>query len=72
MKFEVGKFYLHNGGRKIVILSEVTSYKWNKMLVIEEVDATGHGISCAEVGQEANANCWVEIGREEFLKDFGG
>ncbi|MFH1738878.1 MAG: hypothetical protein ABIH23_07700, partial [bacterium] len=37
MTFEPGKFYMHEGGRKIAVLGEVTSYKWGQMHVIEEV-----------------------------------
>jgi len=70
MIFKVNRFYAHEAGRQIAILAEVDSYKWGKMLVIEEADATGHSISCAEVGQEANDHNWVEIGREEWLRNF--
>ena len=70
MIFEPGKFYSHEAGRQIAILSEVETYKWGKMLVIEEADKTGHGISCSEVGQEVNENTWVEIGEEEWLRNF--
>ena len=72
MIFEVGHFYTHEAGRQIAVLAEVASYKWGRMLVIEEADATGHSISCAEVGQEANDHNWSEIGREEWLRNFGG
>ncbi len=67
--FKPGHFYMHEAGRQIAVLGEVASYKWGKMLVIEEADSTGHAISCAEVGQEANEN-WVEIGRDEWLENF--
>jgi len=70
MIFEPGKFYSHEAGRQIAILGEVESYRWGKMLVIEEADKTGHSISCSEVGQEANDNNWVEIGRGEWLRNF--
>ncbi len=72
MTFQVGHFYAHEAGRQIAVLGEVDSYKWGKMLVIEEADGTGHSISCAEVGQEANDHNWVEIGRVEWLRNFGG
>ncbi|MDZ4340931.1 MAG: hypothetical protein U1E51_00655 [Candidatus Binatia bacterium] len=70
MKFEVGHFYMHEAGRQIAVIAEVESYKWAKMFVIEEADSTGHSISCAEVNQEANDHNWVEIGREEWLRNF--
>ena len=72
MNFEVGKFYCHEAGRRIAVLGEVDSFKWGRMLVIEEVDGTGHSISCAEVGQEANDHNWVEIGQGEWQLAFGG
>lgn len=70
MIFEPGKFYIHEKGRQIAVVGEVMSYKWGKMLIIEEADKTGHSISCSEVGQEANDNNWVEIGRGEWLRNF--
>ena len=70
MKFEVNHFYAHSAGRHIAVLGTVNSYKWGKMLVIEEADPTGHSISCSEIGQEANDNNWVEIGKGEWLQEF--
>lgn len=69
MVFEVGHFYIHEAGRQIAVVGEVETYKWGKMLVIEEADRTGHAISCAEIGQEANEN-WVEIGKAEWMRNF--
>ena len=68
MIFEAGKFYMHEAGRQIAVLAEVETYKWGKMLLIEEADGTGHSISCAEI-DEANSN-WVEIGKEEWMLNF--
>jgi len=70
MIFEPGKFYIHEKGRQIAVVGEVMSYKWGKMLIIEEADKTGHSISCSEAGQEVNDNNWVEIGEEEWLRNF--
>lgn len=70
MKFEVGRFYSHKAGRQIAVVGEAETFKWGKMLVIEEADKTGHSISCAEIGQEANDKNWIEIGREEWLRNF--
>lgn len=71
MFFKVGCFYAHEAGRQIAVLAEVQTYRWGRMLVIEEADATGHSISCAEIA-EANDHNWVEIGKEEWLLNFGG
>ena len=70
MIFKVGSFYMHEAGRQIAVLAEVETFKWGKMLVIEEADATGHSISCAEIGEEANDHNWVEIGKGEWMLNF--
>ncbi len=72
MLFQVGHYYIHEGGRQIAVVGQVTTYKWGDMLVIEEADKTGYSISCVEMGQEANDNNWTEIGRDEWLRNFGG
>jgi len=69
MKFEIGHFYKYSAGRCIAIVGEVETYKWGKQFVVEEVDKTGHGISCTDADSECNEN-WLEIGREEFLRNF--
>ena len=69
MIFQVGRYYAHEAGRQIAVLAAVETYKWGKMLVIEEADRTGHSISCAEI-EEANDHNWVQIGREEWLQNF--
>jgi len=69
MIFEVGHFYAHEAGRQIAVIAKVETYKWGKMLVIEEADRTGHSISCAEI-EEANDHNWVEIGQAEWLHNF--
>lgn len=70
MQFESGHFYMHEAGRQIAVVGEVESYKWGKMLVIEETDKTGHAISCMEIGQDANDADWIEIGKEEWMRNF--
>lgn len=71
LKFKVGRFYMHEGGRQIAVLSEVASYRWGPMLVIEEADASGHAISCAEISPaDVEAQGWTEIGRNEWLVNF--
>jgi len=71
MKLEAGHFYTHaEGGRQIAVLGEVMSYRWGKMFVIEEADKTGHAISCSEINQEAPAETWIEIGRDEWMLNF--
>ena len=73
LKFEVGKFYKHEQGRCIAVVGEVATYKWGKMLVIEETDPTGHSISCVEADKaEDRHERWVEIGKEEWFREFSG
>ena len=72
MKFESGKFYTHGGGRQIAILGEVETYRWGKVFVIEEADKTGHAMTTAEVSQETPDGVWIEIGKEEWMRNFEG
>jgi hypothetical protein len=67
--FEIGKFYQHRKGRYIAPLGIVKTYKWGEQLVVEETDKTGHSISCVGIGAECNEN-WIEIGRDEWLRNF--
>lgn len=71
MIFEVGKYYIHEKGRQIAVLGEVETFRWGKMLVIEEADRTGHSISCVgiEEAEDVNLN-WQPIGREEWMRNF--
>lgn len=70
MFFELGKFYGHEAGRQIAVVGEVNTYKWGKMLVIEEADPTGHSISCVEAGEDVSESVWVEIAKHEFMENF--
>ena len=72
MLFQVGHFYMHNGGRQIAVIGEVKSYRWDRMLVIEEADKTGHSISCVDAKEDLPAELWTTIGRDEWLRNFGG
>lgn len=71
MKLEPGKYYKHEKGRAIAVVGEVMTWKWGPMLVIEETDHTGHAISCIEHGTEDLHQNWVEIGVEEWKREFG-
>ena len=70
LKFEKGKFYKHEKGRCIAVLDEVSTYKWGKMLVVEETDRTGHAISCIGADSEDYHERWVEIGKDEWDREF--
>jgi len=70
MKFELGKFFKHEAGRAIAIVGEVDTYAWGKVYIVEETDPTGHGISCIEKGSADTHERWVEIGKEEWMREF--
>jgi hypothetical protein len=72
MNFELGKFYTHEGGRQIAVLAETETYRWGKMFLIEEADATGHAISCMENNKSVNVekNGWIEISKKEWMRNF--
>ena len=72
MKFEIGHFYTHEAGRQVAVLGEVESYRWGKMLVVEEADKTGHSISCMEINEMADMEQigWIEIGKAEWMRNF--
>lgn len=72
LKFEKGKFYKHENGRSIAVLDEISTYKWGKMLVIEETDRTGHAISCIGSDSADLHERWVEIGKDEWMMEFNG
>ena len=72
MKFKPERFYSHEGGRQIAVLSEVETYRWGKMFVVEEADKSGHAISVMEINETADIEKqgWVEIGKSEFMRNF--
>jgi len=76
MKFEIGHFYQHESGRSIAVLSEVETYAWGRMFVIEEADESGgHFVSAMHLpapGDEelVEGKQWIEIGKTEWLKHF--
>ena len=69
LELKVGNFYIHDKGRCIAVRGVVPTYKWGDMLIIEETDGTGHGISCVDKVHNDATN-WTEIGEMEFLKEF--
>ena len=70
-KFTVGNFYMHEGGRYIGIIAEIETYRWGKMLVVEEADATGHLTSMIESATMPEATLeWTEIGKDEWMTNF--
>lgn len=72
MKFEAGKYYQHESGRRIrVSAEEVNTLVWKRSYVVESYDKTGYEVSILgidnmpEVGPE-----WVEIGEGEYIDNF--
>jgi hypothetical protein len=72
IKIATGQYYMHNHGRKIAVLEKVNTYRWGEQFIIEETDTTGSAISCADVNTEFDMDRWTSIGREEWLRNFGG
>jgi hypothetical protein len=72
LKLEKGKFYKHEKGRCIAVLDDVDTYKWGKLLVVEETDHTGHSISCVDGEAEDLHERWIEISKDEWLMEFNG
>lgn len=70
MKFKPGSFYRHSAGRCIYITGTVETIKWGAMLVVEETDITGHGVSCIDSDTDDIHDQWTEIGKEEFMEVF--
>uniref|UniRef100_A0A6M3L4D8 Uncharacterized protein n=1 Tax=viral metagenome TaxID=1070528 RepID=A0A6M3L4D8_9ZZZZ len=71
MRFEVGKFYMHERGRMVAVIAEVKTYKWGPCYVVEEADGSGHSTSIVEVATMPDLTTeWVEIGRREWMKNF--
>ena len=72
MLFLPGKFYTHTHGRTIAVLDYIETFKWGKVLVIEETDHTGHGLSVIDEKDNTHdkTSSWTEIGKEEFNENF--
>lgn len=70
MKFEIGKYYQHSGGRKISIIGELQTTFWswqNLPTLIGECDDA----SLRPIGRDENATVnWSEITKEEWLKNI--
>jgi hypothetical protein len=72
MPIKTGDFFIHEKGRMVAVLDKVRTYRWGEQYIIEEVDRTGHGISCVDVDTEMPDALWQPIGRDEWLRNFGG
>lgn len=67
MKFEIGKFYRHTTGEELAILGEVETTLYGKCLVAESSDH----VDLKPVGKdESNAENYVEITKNEWMKNF--
>jgi len=74
MKFELGKFYIHNAGKMIYIHGELDTYAWGKMYIVEECHPTDKGvehyISAMIKDDIDHDNSFTEIGEAEFKRNF--
>tara|TARA_Y100000310_G_scaffold136383_1_gene135249 strand:- start:13308 stop:13691 length:384 start_codon:yes stop_codon:yes gene_type:complete len=71
MKFEPGKFYHHDQGRRIAIAKEiVNTIIWGPSLYIEAYDEHGYEPSLVEMATLPDVYDWTEIGREEYMANW--
>ena len=74
LKFELGKYYIHNTGKMIYIHGELDTYAWGKMYVVEECCPTDKGvehyISAIIKDGKDHSNSFTEIGEAEFKRNF--
>ena len=74
LKFELGKYYIHNAGKMIYIHGELDTYAWGHMFIIEECHPTDKGVehyisAIIKDGNDHSEN-WTEIGEAEFKRNF--
>lgn len=73
MKFSVGKYYIHESGRRIAIAPQaVLTIIWGPTLYIEAYDEHGYEPSMVEIATmpELPEGEWVEISRDEYISNF--
>ena len=77
LRFKPGRFYT-NDVKQIAVIGEVKSYRWGKMLVIEEYIfkgiQQGFSIGCMEDTDKdmEKVGGWIEISAEEYKRNFVG
>lgn len=70
MKFELGKFYKHTTGRTLSIVGLAETTMWGRTFVGEEIKNEGMSILIAVGNCEDNAVNYIEITKEEWMKNF--
>jgi hypothetical protein len=66
-KFELGKCYKHNGGGEMHICGIADSVMWGTTFIAEQGD--GQTLTPIEMNSKDSAANWVEITKEEFVKN---
>lgn len=70
MRFEIGKFYKHNGGSYLHILGRVKTTLWDDCLVAEEAGRGENAL--VPVGEdEGAAENWTETTYDDWMTNFG-
>lgn len=67
MKFEIGKFYEHTSGKQVAIVGKVKTTMWGETLVAENANESYLSPFGSD---EAAAENWSEITKEEWMKNF--
>ena len=72
MRFEAGKFYQQEGGRRIAIGAEtVNTIVWGEAFFVEAYDNTGYEVSFLAIATMPDVGAdWVEISRQEYMENF--
>ena len=66
MKFEIGKYYRHTTGFSLAIIGELETTLYGKALIAEGTDGQLRAVG----REEASAENYKEITKEEWLKNF--
>ena len=72
MRFEPGKYYRHTSGQIIAILGFMDTAMWGKTLVAELAGLTSHELRPVGWDDDGYAQNWVEVPRDEWMKNFKG
>lgn len=69
-EIKLGSYYHHEKGRSIYVFGKAKTYRWGEVWSIEECDPTGHATSIVEATATRLDDTWIEIGKEEWLREF--
>tara|TARA_R110000850_G_scaffold131596_1_gene252495 strand:- start:40 stop:258 length:219 start_codon:yes stop_codon:yes gene_type:complete len=67
-KFELGKYYRHNGGGEMHIVGVADTIMWGATFIAEE--GNGQTLTPISMNSKDSAVNWFEITKEEFMKNY--